>query len=314
MPISLSTSWCSGRHKDGYEMVKEMADLGFEQIELSHGIRVSLVPGILQALHENIVSVSSIHNFCPLPNGVQYPAPNLFRPSALSGQESHLWFRHTRRTLEFGERVKAPLMVTHMGSVSFSLFSPVKKLKAYHEKTEGKCLDDPRYQKLLEKTLTKLRKRMPKFWSQVMRNVERILPFAEQTGIRVAVENREGLAELPLDDGFSDFFGDLSSTEHVGYWHDTGHAQIKERYGIIEHETLLRENENRLLGFHVHDVSDEGEDHQPVGTGIIDFDMVARYVRPEHPVILEFSPRLSAEEVVESREFVEKLLANRSSR
>ncbi len=294
-------------------MVKEMVDLGFENIELSHGIRVSLVPGILQALHENLVSISSIHNFCPLPNGVQYPAPNLFRPSAISGQESHLWYRHTRRTLEFAERVKAPLMITHLGSISFPFRSPAKKLKAFREKAGSECLEDPRYQNLLEKTRTKLLKRMPKFWSQVLRNVERIIPAAEENRVKIAVENREGIAELPLDDRFSDFFDEISSSEHVGYWHDTGHAELKEQYGLIEHETLLRENDHRLLGFHVHDVSEDGEDHQPIGTGIIDFEMVAKYIRPEHPVILEFSPRLTSEEVLESREYVEKLLASRSA-
>ena len=50
--LSLSTCWCSSRHSDGYEMVKEMTDLGFRRIELSHGIRMSLVPGILQAVEE----------------------------------------------------------------------------------------------------------------------------------------------------------------------------------------------------------------------------------------------------------------------
>ncbi len=290
-------------------MVKEMADLGFEYVELSHGIRVSLVPGILQAVHENIVKVSSVHNFCPLPNGIQYPAPNLFRPSALSAQESHLWYRHTRRTLEFAERVKAPLVVTHLGNMTFGLFSPVNKLKAAREKARGDYLENPRYQALLEKTRFKLRKRMPKFWAQVMKNVERIIPVAEESGIKIGVENREGLSELPLDDGFSDFFGDLSSTKNVGYWHDAGHAQLKEQYGLIEHETLLRENDSRLLGFHLHDVTPDGEDHQAIGSGVIDFDMMSKYMRPERPLILEFSPALTRDEVVESREFIEKLLA-----
>ena len=31
-------------------MVEEMVSLGFKRIELSHGIRLSLVPGILQAV------------------------------------------------------------------------------------------------------------------------------------------------------------------------------------------------------------------------------------------------------------------------
>ena len=47
--LALSSCWLSSRHTDGYEMLKEMADLGFEYVELSHGIRITLVEGILKA-------------------------------------------------------------------------------------------------------------------------------------------------------------------------------------------------------------------------------------------------------------------------
>ncbi len=63
-------------------MAREMADLGFSHIELSHGIRITLVPGILRAVEEGVVKVGSAHNFCPLPMGVFKAAPNLFEPSS----------------------------------------------------------------------------------------------------------------------------------------------------------------------------------------------------------------------------------------
>jgi hypothetical protein len=50
-------------------MLVEMAELGFSHVELSHGIRAGLVPGIIKAVEERIVQVSSTHNFCPLPPG-----------------------------------------------------------------------------------------------------------------------------------------------------------------------------------------------------------------------------------------------------
>ena len=76
--LALSTSWCSHRHKDGYVMLREMADLGYEYIELSHGIRITLVPGILKAVEEGVVKISSTHNFCPLPTEVVQAAPPQF--------------------------------------------------------------------------------------------------------------------------------------------------------------------------------------------------------------------------------------------
>ena len=56
--LSLSTCWCSARHSDGYAMVEEIVSLGFKRMELSHGIRILLVPGILQALDEGLIEVS----------------------------------------------------------------------------------------------------------------------------------------------------------------------------------------------------------------------------------------------------------------
>ena len=47
---SLSSCWNSNRHTDGAAMLREIRDMGFEYAELSHGIRISLLPGILQAV------------------------------------------------------------------------------------------------------------------------------------------------------------------------------------------------------------------------------------------------------------------------
>ena len=67
---SLSTCWNSHRHTDGRAMLREIRDLGFEYAELSHGIRVSLMPGILEAVEAGEIKISSLHNFCPLPDEI----------------------------------------------------------------------------------------------------------------------------------------------------------------------------------------------------------------------------------------------------
>jgi sugar phosphate isomerase/epimerase len=66
---------------------------------------------------------------------------------------------------------------------------------------------------------------------------------------------------------------------------------------------------DRLTGFHLHDVSDSGLDHQVPGTGTIDFKMIAEFVRPEHTLVLELSPRLTTEEVLASRDYIGGVLA-----
>ena len=98
-------------------MLKEIADLGFKWVELSHGIRISLVPGIQQALEEGLVKVGSCHNFCPLPVGVLQAAPNLYLPSDRDARERSQWMRHSIRSLDFARQVGATRLVLHLGLV-----------------------------------------------------------------------------------------------------------------------------------------------------------------------------------------------------
>ena len=307
--LALSTSWLSQRHSDGYAMLREVADLGFEWVELSHGIRVTLVPGVLKALAEGVVRVSSVHNFCPLPAGQTKPAPNLYMPSGADPRERAQWLRHTRATLDFAQRVGAPVVVLHLGRVEFFWFSPVLKYRRYLQERDGAfSATAPEYAALLGTTLARIRKRMVPYWANVRASLEAVLPYARERGIRLGLENRESIDELPLDDGFQELLGSLGTPGVAGYWHDAGHAQIKQRLGLIDHERHLERNSASLLGFHLHDVDDSGKDHHAVGTGTIDFAMVSRFFRPEHRFVLEYSPRVTPEDVRASRERLMALL------
>src|SRR5207237_2993133 len=114
---SFSTCWNSHRHTDGRAMLREIRELGFDYAELSHGTRISLLPGILEAVDAGEIKISSLHNFCPLPMGVDRPAPNLFRFSATDRRERESAWKHTLKTLDTAARVKAQAVVLHMGSI-----------------------------------------------------------------------------------------------------------------------------------------------------------------------------------------------------
>src|SRR6476660_2383633 len=114
---SLSTCWNSHRHSDGRAMLREIRDLGFDYAELSHGTRVSLLPGILEAVDAGEIKISSLHNFCPLPMGVNHPAPNLSHFSSDRPSERELAERYTLKPIELAARLKAPIVVLHSGSI-----------------------------------------------------------------------------------------------------------------------------------------------------------------------------------------------------
>src|SRR5438270_12543291 len=142
---SFSTCWNSHRHTDGRAMLREIRDLGFDYAELSHGTRISLLPGILEAVDAGEMKISSLHNFCPLPIGVNHSAPNLYQFSAERPREREMALRYTLKTIEFAGRVKAPVVVLHVGSIEMKDYTEkLLELAARGEK------ESPKYQKLCE--------------------------------------------------------------------------------------------------------------------------------------------------------------------
>lgn len=292
-------------------MMQEMAALGFDHVELSHGVRISLVPGILKAVQEGVAKVSSVHNFCPLPTGITAAAPNLFLPSAADSRERDQWARHTKRTIDFAAQVGARAVVLHLGNAEFFWFHPGRKLRTYARKHPDVAVaTDKEFRAVLDKALARMRKGMPEYWERTKAGIESILPHAAEKGVKLGIENREKFEELPLDAEFPEYLKSLSVQGVAGYWHDTGHAQIKQQMGLIDHAHQLEENAATTLGFHIHDTDAAGRDHQPLGAGSIDFAMVSKFIKPDHVVVLELSPRASAEDVVASRNHLKRLLGS----
>lgn len=293
-------------------MIEEMVGLGFKRIELSHGIKISLVPGILQAVEQGRVEISSVHNFCPLPAGIQHAAPNLYQPSAIDTREQGLWDRYTLQTMDFAVRVGAQNIVMHSGSAWFFFASPERKLEQWVEASELPVLElagNDDFLRQRQRAMRRIQRAAHKAMRRIQASYERVIPLAQERGLKLCLENREGLEEMPLDANYPDFLAGLPQPEQVGYWHDTGHAQIKHQFGLLDHRTHLSSMADRLAGFHLHDVSESGRDHQVPGTGTIDFKMVAEFVRPHHTLVLELSPRLTSEQVLASRDYIASVLS-----
>jgi sugar phosphate isomerase/epimerase len=159
------------------------------------------------------------------------------------------------------------------------------------------------------KALEKLRKQMKPFWAQTQASVLEVFDYAAVKGVKLGFENREKFEELPLDADYADFVAGLPEGSPAGYWHDTGHADIKQTMGLLDHRVHLTKNAPQLIGFHLHDVSASGQDHQPIGSGHIDFKMVSEFWRPGQELVLELSPRVKSEDVLRSKENLEALLA-----
>jgi sugar phosphate isomerase/epimerase len=273
-------------------MLREIRDMGFEYAELSHGIRISLLPGIYEAVAAGEIKISTLHNFCPLPMGVNHAAPNLFKFSSLDPRERDNAYRHTLKTLDTAARLRAPLVVLHMGCID---------MKDYTEKLldmveEGKQ-DTPKYQKLCTEVLEKRAAKKEKYVNAANEMLARLADEAKAREVKLGIENREALEEIPLEEDFAFFFKEFPDPT-IAYWHDTGHAQIKENLGFIHHAMHLESLMDRLQGFHIHDVEPPGIDHLPPGEGVIDFAGLKAFVKPGHIKVFELNPGLPLEAVM----------------
>jgi sugar phosphate isomerase/epimerase len=193
--------------------------------------------------------------------------------------------------------------------VRYFWLAPDRHLEAYlRDHPDAVKSGDKAYRALLEKTLLRFRRRMVPFWQRTQDAVRSVLDYAAEKKVRLGLENRERFEELPLDADFPGFLAEMLAPSPAGYWHDTGHARLKEGMGLISHRQQLEDNASRLLGFHLHDVDAEGRDHQAIGSGSVDFEMVSSFWRPEHLFVIELSPRVTQDGVLASKARVESLL------
>lgn len=291
-------------------MLTEIVDMGFEYVELSHGIPVSFVPGIFKALAENLIRVSSCHNFCPLPPHVTHAAPNIYQPSSLDLRERDAWLRHTQRSIDTTYLVGASFLVTHMGSIRYWLSRPERKLKAMLRtiETPEELQANLAFTKARDRLLARNIKKSGKHLKHIVQSLENIREFAQEKGVTICAENREGLLELPLDGETGAFYESVADLNMVKLWHDTGHAKLKERMGLLDHTAYLDQHHQNIVGFHLHDTTRAGKDHQALGTGYVDFELVKRYFREDQVFVIELSPSLTPEEVIESKNYLIDLI------
>lgn len=271
-------------------MLREIRDLGFEYAELSHGIRISLLPGVIEAVEAGEIKISTVHNFCPLPIGVTHAAPNLFKFTSSDARERENAFRHSLKTIETAARLKAKLVVLHMGAIEMKDYTD--RLVAMVERGDR---EHPKYRKLCEEVEAKREQKKERPVEQANSMLKRLIEESEPYGLLLGVENREALEEIPFESDLGFFFNEFSNS-NVRYWHDTGHAQIKENLGFIHHAMHLESMSEHLAGFHIHDVRFPARDHCPPGSGMIDFAALKPFVRPEHLKVFEFGPRVSVDE------------------
>jgi sugar phosphate isomerase/epimerase len=289
--IAFSTCWNSSRHTDGAEMLREIVDLGFDRVELGHGIRISLRPGIQEMFDAGQVRFTSLHNFCPLPVEVMVGSPDCYKFSAVSPEERERAVKQTFQTIDFAARLNAPFVVLHLGEVNMS---PITERLIELAKT-GKYLSR-KYVKLKIGAVQNREKIAPAYLQRVKDCLGRIIEHAASKNVRIALESRRGYEEIPTERELPGLLDEMACAQ-LGYWHDFGHSQIKENLGFIDHAEWLRLIGRRAFGCHVQDCTWPAKDHEAPFTGDVNFEKLVPLLPANCLFVWEMSPNKTADAI-----------------
>ena len=290
--ISFSTCWNSSRHTAGDEMLGEIRNqLGFDVIELGHGIRISLMPGIQKVFDRGLVRFSSLHNFCPLPVEVMGASPDCYTFSARTAHERVRAVKQTLQTIDFAERLGAPFVVLHCGRVPIPrvtdpLIDLIKAGKMYSRE----------YVKRKVAAVAKREAHAAVYMARVKECLKPIVEHAAKKDVRLGIEGRRGYEEIPSERELPALLDELNSPQ-VGYWHDMGHIQIKDNLGFLDHADWLRQIGPRTLGCHLQDCIWPAQDHQPPFAGDVDLEKLVPLLPRTCLFVWEMSPRKTADEI-----------------
>jgi sugar phosphate isomerase/epimerase len=294
--LSFSTSWNSRKAKNGEEIVREILDLGFDAIELGHGLKAPLVQEILQARKTLQFKVSSLHNFCPLPPEVLIDHPDCYEYTSHRPSDRERAVRLTLQTIDMAERFEAEFVVIHSGRVrTLDVTAPLIKLVE-----EGKFLGKE-YGKAKVEAVQKREAVGEVYIQRALECLTEIADYAAKKGIRLGLENREDYESMPSEREFENFLQRLDAS-NTGYWHDFGHAQIKHNLALINHGEWLDQIGPRAIGCHLHDVKWPFRDHQAPFTGEIPYRDLVSKLPKGMLFVFEMHPRVPREEIISAVE------------
>ncbi len=290
----MSTHWNAIRHSDGEALIEEvLTETGLTQVELGYNLHQELVPGVRKMVESGAITVSSVHNYCPIPAGASQGHPELWLLASKDSRTRENAIVHTKRTIEFAGEVGASAVVCHAGYVDMKhmtrdLFRLIREDKQYSRK----------YEKVKDKLLLTREKKVGPHIEILKDSLDALVPALEAAHVTIGLENLPTWEAIPTEVEMERLFRHFEG-KPIGYWHDMGHGQIRQNIGMITHRRWLDKLSPALCGMHVHDVASQVRDHVMPPHGSIDFKVYADIIRDDIPLVFEPAPDTPFEAVRE---------------
>ncbi len=276
-------------------MLREIkTKLGFELIELDHGIRMPLMPGIQKMFDGGEIRFSSLDNFCLLPDEAAVASPACYKFSAASVEERERAVTQTFQAIDLAGQLNAPFVVLHLGEVTMP---PITDRLIAMAKA-GEYLSRE-YVRLKIKAVQERERHAPQYLQHVKDCLRRVIEYAGSKGVRLGIESRRAFEDIPTERELAELLDEMNSPQ-LGYWHDFGHSQIKENLGFIDHAEWLRAVGPRTFGCHVQDCIWPAREDQLPFTGAVDFEKLVPLLPTNCLFVWKMNPNRTADAIRQS--------------